>query len=262
MKKFILLSLIVLFGLTLSACEGPVEEVDEANVIFFVGNNNPNTIPSLLNVTVNEPIEAPEEPVRPGFVFQGWYKDVELTTPWDFENDIVESSVVLYSKWEAAIFSINYDLNDGQIIGTNYPTEFSTGDFLPLPIATKVGYNFLGWYPYDWIDESSTIPGDPGYQTIPRNQISDLDIYAHWEAIVVQILFRSNYPVESEGPNNPSSQSLAYGEIINFPQLNDTADYNFIGWNSNPEGTGTYYNNGDIFTRQQRLILYAIWEEN
>jgi len=108
MKKSILLSLLLLFSLTLSACNGS-EEVKEANVIFFTGNNNVNTIPSLLNMPVGEAVEAPEDPERAGFFFEGWYKNVELTEPWDFETDVIDSSIVLYAKWEPAIFSVTYD---------------------------------------------------------------------------------------------------------------------------------------------------------
>ena len=45
-----------------------------------------------------------------------------------------------------------------------------------------------------------------------------------------------------------------------YLDLEDTDDYVFLGWNSNPEGTGTWYYNGDQFLRTQRLTLYAIWQ--
>lgn len=260
MKKSILLSLLLLVGLTLSACGGGTEEELAANVIFFVGNNNPNSIPSLLDVPVNETIEMPEEPSRPGFEFLGWYKDVELTESWDFENDVVESSIVLYAKWDAAEYNVIYDLNGGEIIGVDYTQTFFTGDFKTLPTARRDGFSFISWYLYDWEDETSTIPGDSGLQRIPEDQTEDLYLYAHWRAIVVTVLFRANYPVEDEGPANPNSRSVPYGEIINFPVLEDTDDYVFMGWNSNPEGTGTWYYNDDQFLRTQRLTLYAIWQ--
>lgn len=260
MKKFILLSLIILFGLTLSACNGGTEEEPTANVIFFVGNNNPNTIPSLIDVPLNETVEQPENPVRPGFDFQGWYEDVQLTEPWDFESDTISESTVLYAKWDAAEYNIIYDLNGGEIVGIDYPETFFTGDFKTFPIARRDGFTFVSWYPYDWEDESSTIPGDSGLQRIPENQTEDLYLYAHWRAVVVTVLFRANYPVEDEGPENPNSRSIPYGDIIDFPVLEDTDDYVFMGWNSNPEGTGTWYYNDDLFIRTQRLTLYAIWQ--
>ena len=259
MKKFILLSLLLLTSLVLTACNEPGEDVLPANVIFFTGNNNPNRIPTLIDVSLNETIERPEDPIRPGFRFEGWYLDVENTIPWDFENDILESSIVLYAKWEPAILNIIYDTNGGQVVG-EFNTEFRTGEFRALPNVTKPGYNFVGWFTYDWVDETSTRPGDPGLQAIPRTQSEDLFIYAHWRIITVRVQFRSNYPIDGQGPANPSSVDLPFEAIIDFPVLEDTNDYTFIGWNSNIQGTGTWYYNGEIFTRTQRLTLYAIWQ--
>jgi len=260
MKKTLLLSLLLLSSLLLAACNGGNEEVLEANVIFFTGNNNPNTVTSLLNVPLNETIEMPEEPVRPGFAFDGWYLDVELTEPWDFENDVIESSIVLYVKWVPETFNVIYDVNGGEIIGEDYTVEFQTGDFKTLPTARRVGFNFVSWYTYDWVDETSTRPGDSGLQRIPSNQTEDLYLYAHWRPITVNVLFRANYPVEGEGPGNPSSTNIPYGEVIDFPVLEDTDDYVFMGWNSASDGSGTNYINGELFLRSQRLTLYAIWQ--
>ncbi len=50
-------------------------------------------------VIYGEKIAKPADPVREGYVFVGWYKDIHLQEPWDFENDVVESSMPLYAKW-------------------------------------------------------------------------------------------------------------------------------------------------------------------
>lgn len=54
-------------------------------------------------------------PIKFGYVFSGWYKDIEFTKPWDFEQDIVFSDIKLYAKWEEEIVSYDYyifDLNE------------------------------------------------------------------------------------------------------------------------------------------------------
>lgn len=43
-------------------------------------------------------IEQPEDPVKEGFVFGGWYTDEELTKPFDFDDPIT-SKITLYAKW-------------------------------------------------------------------------------------------------------------------------------------------------------------------
>ena len=53
-------------------------------------------------VQYGEKITCPEPPVRDGFVFCGWYTDINLTDEWDFEQDVVQSNMSLYAKWTAA----------------------------------------------------------------------------------------------------------------------------------------------------------------
>ena len=44
-------------------------------------------------------IPTPENPVKNGFEFLGWYKEPDLLTKWDFENDVVDEDLTLYAKW-------------------------------------------------------------------------------------------------------------------------------------------------------------------
>lgn len=43
--------------------------------------------------------QCPEQPRRPGRIFDGWYYDEERTERWDFETDSVEENLTLYAKW-------------------------------------------------------------------------------------------------------------------------------------------------------------------
>ena len=146
------------------------------------------------------------------------------------------------------------------MINSEYDDTFFAGEIVILPLPRNTGFTFVAWYEYDWVDESSTIPGDRGYQTLPIDVYEDLYLYAHWEPISVQVSFKANYPIEDEGPVNPSIMMTDYGTEIAFVILDDTAQYEFIGWNNMADGTGDYYTNGDLFIRTQRTILYAIWQ--
>ena len=49
-------------------------------------------------------VNVPPKPLREDYQFSGWYKDLELTIEFDFENDTVmldkDSELRLYAKWE------------------------------------------------------------------------------------------------------------------------------------------------------------------
>lgn len=49
-------------------------------------------------VTQNGILAKPEDPVRKGFIFDGWYTDAGLTTAYDF-NTRVNANFTLYAKW-------------------------------------------------------------------------------------------------------------------------------------------------------------------
>lgn len=43
-------------------------------------------------------VKVPTNPIKPGYTFGGWYTDAALTTPWNF-NDKVVNTLTLYAKW-------------------------------------------------------------------------------------------------------------------------------------------------------------------
>ena len=46
---------------------------------------------------------APTAPTKANYTFDGWYKEVGLTTAWNFATDTVTSNTTLYAKWEASV---------------------------------------------------------------------------------------------------------------------------------------------------------------
>lgn len=47
-----------------------------------------------------ELLEEPEDPVREGYTFTGWYKDPACDDLWDVETDTIESDTNLYAGWQ------------------------------------------------------------------------------------------------------------------------------------------------------------------
>lgn len=60
-------------------------------------------------------IKAPDNPVRPGYYFAGWYKDAEGTQPYDFANERSTQSTTLFAKWlKGYTFEAEYTFLDGK----------------------------------------------------------------------------------------------------------------------------------------------------
>ena len=159
---------------------------------------------------------------------------------------------------------------------------FKVGDNKILFRPTRTGYTFRAWYPYDeymWegAPENATQtykPGDRGFILLPSSEPGDITLYAHWDPIKLSISFRANYP-EANVVANPTSRTRTYGlELIydsNYdgesPDYNTLPDfaqyenlkYEFIGWNTRADGSGTWYREGDILERTAPITLFGQW---
>lgn len=78
--------------------------------------------------------------------FGGWYIDEELQNTFDFDTEI-SSDVDLWAKWDqwflirfVDISGVNTKINDLEIKAGDTPEN--------LPVLTRDGYDFKGWYNY------------------------------------------------------------------------------------------------------------------
>lgn len=76
--------------------ENPIPIVPEEHTITFQPNNGQPTFTQ--TVPDGGKAVVPDQPVRKGYTFEGWYTDSALTKAYDF-NTPVTSSFTLYAKW-------------------------------------------------------------------------------------------------------------------------------------------------------------------
>lgn len=88
-------------------------------------------------------VVKPENPIKEGYVFDGWYKDVNCTTAYDF-NTPVNEDITLYAKW-LANYTVSFDTDGGSTVESQ---TVVTGNKATKPASnpTKDGCNFKGWY--------------------------------------------------------------------------------------------------------------------
>ena len=74
---------------------------------------------------------------------------------------------------------------------------------------------------------------------------------------------KTNYLVtynDNGGSGAPASQTKWYGETLTLSSTNPTrTNYNFAGWNTKADGTGTNYASGGSYTGNAAITLYAKW---
>lgn len=96
------------------------------------------SIKQVYNTVVMEPVA----PTRSGYEFIGWYKNKARTQPYVF--GVITKNEIVYAKWEAKQFSIEFNSNGGTSVGSIHQ-DVDTPIVEPTN-PTKLGYSFVGWF--------------------------------------------------------------------------------------------------------------------
>jgi len=111
LKLLGIIALVALIGFSMTACEGPMGPQGGAGADGSTGHPGQNSYIVIFNSNGGIPlIEAagvsngacvaePADPVKAGFVFDGWYTDnLTFNNLWDFET-AVTANIILNAKW-------------------------------------------------------------------------------------------------------------------------------------------------------------------
>jgi uncharacterized repeat protein (TIGR02543 family) len=148
-----------------------------------------------------------------------------------------------------AVWTLTFDTMGGE--PTPPPQTILTGNKAEKPSVEpqKTGYTFVGWFtqPEDGTTWDFNTP-------ITKNTI----LYAQWTTKTLTINFDAN-----TGTGTMPSITTTYSTTITLPSNTYTkANYQFIAWNTKPDGTGTTYLDQSTFiysTDEGDLTLYAQW---
>lgn len=117
-------------------------------------------------------IPVPEDPVRDGYLFLGWYRNSLQTILWNFSVDTVTQAMTLYAKWEYVpkTVSVSFSTDGGTVMDPIVAVENNT---LSRPAdPEKSGKKFAGWY----LNPELTEVWDFGMDTVSGN----ITLYAKW----------------------------------------------------------------------------------
>lgn len=120
----------------------------------------------------------------------------------------------------------------------------SYGEMYELPVPSKTGYNFIGWYYKDMLLTDAS-----GKSLAPYTFDGDMVLTAGWEAKTCQLYFETN------GGNQIDGVTLRYGEEYALTQKPERAGYYFSGWydeSMTQEYVGTIVITSDT-------VIYAKW---
>lgn len=213
------------------------------------------SIPETQNILINNKVATPTiVPIAPGYVFEAWYKEPQCIKAWDFNTDFITQETILYAKWRAITYNINFDLKGIQATTPSSITKiYGINVTLPKPTNIQVGKKFVAWY-----RESSLLNRYTGEYDLATIDGDNKTLYAKWEDGYEQhtIYFSSN-----GGKGYMEPQVVNEGVEIELKANEFTKQgYGFYRWSSSDGG---YLNNkAKISSVTTDLHLTANWQKN
>jgi uncharacterized repeat protein (TIGR02543 family) len=149
----------------------------EFSTFFFVTNGGTlaNTSPITNPVGTSGIDISSRVPTRTGYDFSGWFTNPDFVgSAINISTTLTHASsdTIFYAKWTR--FTITYNLNGGALASSapaTFTTAQTTGAGLTLPIPTKTGSSFVGWF----TDQALTVSAGSAITTT-GNKV----LYAKW----------------------------------------------------------------------------------
>lgn len=201
------------------------------NVTYYVNNNviNTDTAYTGYEYTIDY------KPILEGYKFNYWQ---------DEQGNEVSSTILVgtsnfFANITANSYKCNIDVNGGNKLDTTEYT-FTYAQQFVLPVPTRQGYTFLGWY----ADELQITKAN-GESLDEWNSLNRLDLVAKWQIKRYNVTITSsdiNYGVVTDG-----------GEYDYGSDVTITATPN-IGCNFN----GWYDSSGKLVTKEASYTFYSV----
>ena len=197
------------------------------------------------NIDYGELVSEPTDPTRPGYSFDGWYKESDCINAWNFAIYMVTENVTIYAKWVILVdyYTITFDKNHDDATGDMPDQSIASGSSENLLTCTftKLGSAFIGW---------ATDPiGDVVYADGASYTMgaADVTLYAKWTW--------DTYNLRDNGPAgglifyinpNADTDGWKYMEAAPSDQSADIQWYN--GSSTMTEATATAIGTGNANT--------------
>ena len=148
----------------------------------------------------------------------------------------------------AANITVDFDANGGEGTMPTWTGKPNTSFDLPKNTFTREGYFFTGW------NTKADGNGTPHADKESVSFDADTTLYAQWTQDPV-ITFDAN-----GGEGTMGTQTVKPNEATALTANTFTrADYDFTGWNTAKDGTGTAYGDKANITTSENVTLYAQW---
>ena len=158
-----------------------------------------------------------EDATKTGYTFLGWTSDgIETPTKNYAISHNSTGDLTIFANWQVNTYTITFDANGGAGL-KNESVQVDYDSNVELPVLTRTGYTFAGWY-------NQTTKYESGIWRVA----SDITLTAQWTIINYNISYELDGGANN--PSNPSSYTYDSDDITLGDPSKD--GYTFLGWTS------------------------------
>lgn len=209
-----------------------------------------DSMPELANINIKYDFNGPNWTWCPEYAYDNCkgYASIKPSTYGTYSCNISTSGAAGNSSSVSltiASYSISFNGNGGSCSVSNKTIAYG-GTYGNLPIPTRNGYTFAGWY-------TSATGGTQVMSSTKCTLSSNQTVYAHWNANNYAVSFNAN-----GGSCSSSSKTVSYGGTYGELPTPTKTGYVFDGWYTSSTG-GTRITNSTTVNTLSNQILYAHW---
>ena len=198
---------------------------------------------------------------KAGYTFKNW-QDEDGNEYEDGQADVeITKDLTLTAQWEPINYTVKFNSNgEGEEVkGTMADETFAYDEEKALTTNTyeRHGYTFAGW---NTEADGSGTPYEDGKSVKNLTDTADdtVTLFAQWSPIDVTVYFNAN-----GGTGTMDKQVTKYDVKTTLNENKFTRDgYNFNGWNTKKDGTGTKVSDKAEVKVKSDTTLYAQWTED
>lgn len=188
---------------------------------------------------------------RPGYTVKGVYAngvEVNATNGSYIISKIQANQTVTVDVEAIRFHKVTYIVNDS----TYYVQDVQHGGNSTVDEPKVEGYRFDGWY-----------TGQDGVTPATRTNITtDTVVYAKLTPTTYTITYNLNSDDDPTTPTAIADQSKTHGLAVPLStEVPTRKGYIFLGWGTTASATAASYQPGDMYSVDQNITLYAVWQQ-
>ena len=210
--------------------------------VSFDMNGSQSQPPSSREFTYGTEYSGLPTPERYGYAFDGWFTSSEGGTEVSDGDDVDRTgSITLYAHWTPKVITVSFDTAGGTQVQS---VRITFGDtYGNLPVTTKDGYDFSGWY----LSDGSPVSGSTEV-TIGE----DHTLTAHWTPRTYTVTFDT----AGGSQTSPVSIDVTFGQPYGTLPITSKTGSVFSGWYTSD---GTLITESTVVSISQDHRLIAHW---